>query len=399
MITKITTVQELKQMFLEIFLNKTDKVTDISQESVLNAIAFGCAKIGQKVLTNLAVAEGHLFPDSAYGNYLDELAKIRGVSDRFTALGSSTYLRIVGDEGTTYNKDTNKFYSSSGITFQLEEDTITIPADGYIYCKIKSLETGLKTNVDPVSINRLDNSPQGHVACTNEYKAQGGIDNEADDLFRTRIKENVNQLARNTISYLEQIFMKINSRVLKIYRGGIDSDSRLNLYIVPVNGVNFTEQEFNEILTQSNEFLSLPELFYSENEFSLKLNNVDWLEVNVDFRVDINPSYDYDVVRKSIQIQIGKLFDYRYWKYGDKIEWDNMLFAVKGVDGVRYVPDASFYPNHDINVPKYKLPRVKGFIMRDLNGNVLSDNANVLNSFYYPNDPDYSYQQTVISSI
>ena len=44
MITQIIPTQELKQIFLEVLLNKTDKVTDVSEESVLNGIAFGCAK-------------------------------------------------------------------------------------------------------------------------------------------------------------------------------------------------------------------------------------------------------------------------------------------------------------------------------------------------------------------
>ena len=65
MITKIIPVNELKQMFLEIFLNKTDKVNDVSQESVLNGFAFGCAKVGQKCLVNQAIVEGHIFPDTA----------------------------------------------------------------------------------------------------------------------------------------------------------------------------------------------------------------------------------------------------------------------------------------------------------------------------------------------
>lgn len=41
MITQLTTVDELKQIFLEIFLNKTDKVSDVSNESVLNGVAYG----------------------------------------------------------------------------------------------------------------------------------------------------------------------------------------------------------------------------------------------------------------------------------------------------------------------------------------------------------------------
>ena len=43
MITKITTADELKQIFTEILLNKTDKISDISNESVLNGMAYGCS--------------------------------------------------------------------------------------------------------------------------------------------------------------------------------------------------------------------------------------------------------------------------------------------------------------------------------------------------------------------
>lgn len=193
--------------------------------------------------------------------------------------------------------------------------------------------------------------------------------------------------------------MKINNNVLKVYKGGIDADGRLNLIVVSVNGQNFTEDEFNEILTRSEEYLSLFELLRDSSGSSLKLNNVDWLWVDVDFRCDINPSFDSDEVRKNIQIQMSKLFDYRFWNYGDKVEWENLLFAAKNTEGVKYVPDTHFFPHADINVEKYRLPRIRSFILRDLDGNILIDNNGVLSQFFYPNDPDVSYQSSVLMSI
>ena len=83
MITKITPVEELKQIFLEIFLNKTDKVSDVSDDSVLNVIATGNATLTQRTLTNQAIIEGHIFPDSAYGEYFDNLSAIRVFALRF----------------------------------------------------------------------------------------------------------------------------------------------------------------------------------------------------------------------------------------------------------------------------------------------------------------------------
>jgi len=397
MITKITSIQELKQIFLEIFLNKTDKVNDVGNDSVLNGIAFGVAKIGQKCLVNQSVIEGHLFPDTAYGKYLDNLAKIRGISPRFGSTSSTTYLRLIADPGTFYLRDT-VFTSTTGINFILEND-VTVDNNGFAYAKVRSIQEGIKSNVEPLTINKIANNIQGHLSCTNEYRADGGRDEEDDALFRQRIKDNINQLSRNTIAYLEQLFMKVNNNVLKVYKGGIDNTGKLNLIVVSVNGQDFTQDEFNEMLSYSEEFLTITELLRNNNDFSLNLKNVDWVLVDVDFRVKIDQSYDFDRVRKEIQIQISKLFDYRFWKFGDKVEWENILFAVRQVDGVRYVPDNYFLPRADINISEYKLPRVRGFIIRDLDGNIIEDNNGVISEFYYPNSPDYSYQSSVLANV
>ena len=398
MITKIVPVQELKQIFLEVLLNKTDKVNDVSAESVLNGIAFACAKVGQKCLVNQSVVEGHLFPDTAYGSYLDELAAIRGIAPRFGAAPSTTYVRFIGEEGTFYNASTLILYASSGISFTLEEDVV-IGANGYAYGKVRATSSGANTNVDPLSINRLNINPQGHYSVTNEYRASGGRDYEDDDLFRQRIKDSVNQLSRNTMSYLEQVFMKINDRVLRLHKGGMTADGKMNLIVVSVNGQNFTQQEFDEILSRSEEFLPLNELLRENTDFALNLQNVDWLPIDVEFRVDIDPAYNQAIVRRNIAIQMNKLFDYRFWKYGDKVEWENLLYAAKNVEGVRYVPDTHFHPAADINVPRYRLPRVRGFILRDLSGNVIEDNGGLMSAVYYPNTIEDGYIASVLSNI
>ena len=398
MITKITTVDELKQIFIEILLNKTDKISDVSNESVLNGIAYGCAKLAQRMLVNQGVVESHIFPDTAYGEYLDNLARIRGISPRNNACGSTAYIRVEGKPGTIYEKDKIILSSSSGINFELEND-YKLSDLGWGYIKVKSKQVGLTTNVDALTINTMNNAPEGHNICTNEYCATGGLDNEDDDTFRMRIKDSVNQLARNTLSYIEQIFMKINNRVLKVHKGGIDKDNKFNLIVVPTNGQNFSEEEFNEILSRSEEYLSLNEILKDDTEYSLRLKNVDWHPVDIDFRVNIDASYDVDEVRKQMQIKISKLFDYRFWKTGDRIDWENILYLLRNTEGVRYIPENYFNPRVDINVDKYRLPRLRGFILRDLEGNILLDNYSILSEFNYPNDNDTSFQSSILMSI
>lgn len=403
MITKIIPIDTLKQMFVEILLNKTDKISDISNESVLNGIAYGCSKLAQRLLVNQGVVEGHLFPDTAYGDYLDNIAASRGIAPRFTSFGSTTYVRVQAAIGTTYSSGTT-FISSNGIQF-ISTSNYTVGRDGYGYIKVNSVQGGAASNVDALTINTISNPPVGHIACTNEYAATGGRDNESDDDFRIRIKASANQLARNTMAYLEQIFMKINSKVLRLHRGGVDENGRICLIVVSINGQDFTTAEFDEILSQSEEFLSLNELSrQTVSGFPISLVNPNWYPIDIDFRCDIDPAYDQASVRRNMQIAVSKLFDYRYWNTNGKVEWENILYAIRNTDGVRYVSDAFFLPKSDINMTNYRLPRVRGFIVRDMDGGVLSDNYSITSQFdytdyFFPNSPDANFQQSVITTI
>ena len=398
MITKIVPVSDLKQMFLEILLNKTDKISDISDDSVLNGIAYGCAKVGQRLLVNQGIVEGHLFPDTAYGQYLDNIASIRGVSPRFGACGSTTYVRVIAEPGTSYIMGVQKFTSTSGVTFELEESK-TVDKNGFAYIKVKSTQVGTSTNVDPVSINKVSPKPNGHISVTNEYAATGGMDAESDALFRQRIKNSVNALSRGTIAFIEQVFMKINPRVLKVFKGGITSNGKMNLIICSTNGASFSQNEFDLMISRSEEYLSLYDILREVSGYALNLVNVEWQYVDVSFRVELDPSYDVDAVRKNIQIQMNKLFDYRFWNQGDRIEWDDLLQVAKNTEGVRYIPDNYFYPQSDINVPSNKLPRIRGFIMYDLNGNIIESNNGLISDVYYPNSPNIDFQSSVINTI
>ena len=403
MITKIIPVDTLKQIFVEILLNKTDKISDISNESVLNGIAYGCSKLAQRLLVNQGVVEGHLFPDTAYGDYLDDIALSRGIAPRFKSFGSTTYIRVQAAEGTIYSAGTT-FLSSNGIQFR-STDEYVVGRDGYGYIKVNSIQGGATSNVDALTINTINNAPSGHIACTNEYAATGGRDDESDDDFRIRIKASANQLSRNTMAYLEQIFMKINPKVLRLHRGGVDEDGRICLIVVSINGQNFDTDEFNELLSQSEEYLSLNELMrQTDNGFALHLVNPNWYPVDIDFRCDIDPSYDQSLVRRNMQIAVSKLFDYRYWNTNGKIEWENILYAIKNTEGVRYVSDAFFLPHNDINLTNYRLPRVRGFVIRNMDGGVLSDNYGITSQFeytdyFFPNTPDTNFQQSVLTTI
>lgn len=399
MITKLVTVEEYKEIFTEILLNKTDNVSKISEGSALNAIAFGVAKLAQKVNKDIAIMESHIFPDTAVGSSLDYIANLYGISPRFGAKQSSTYVRLVGDPSTTYVAGTHILKSSTGLEFDFDKN-YTIGTHGYTYAKIRSRTTGSTTNVNALTINKITPTPTNHKYVVNEFAAQFGSDRENDDVFRKRIKEGVDLLSKSTLSQIEQVFLKINQNVLRVYYGGIDSYGRTVLQILTENGINLTTSELNDIVLRAEKFFSLTEFRPSNfNGYGVTIQNVSWQPLDVSMRVDIDPSFAVDDVRKDIQIRLNKYIDYRYWKPGGTIEWDNMLDIVKSTDGVRYVNDSFFSPSTDIQTQVLKLPRIRGFQMLDLNGNLIIDLAGVLNQSYYPQDIDFKFQASVLQNI
>jgi len=399
MFTKLTTTEEYKEIFQEILINKTNNVTKITDGGVLNVIAYGIAKIAQKINKDIAILEGNIFPDTAVGKALDNIAMLYGVYQRFGARQSSTYIRVVGDPGTTYIVGTHVLKSNSGVEFDIDAN-YTISAFGYGYIKIRSRTTGSNTNVDALSINKMSTPPSGHKYVINEYAAQFGNDRESDDVFRKRVKEGVDLLSRSTISQVEQVFMKINENVLKVYYGGIDAQGRVVLSILTENGIDLNTSELNDIVLRAEKFFSLTEFRPSNfNGYGVVLQNVQWQPIDISMRVDIDPAFVTDDVRKEIQIRINKYLDYRYWRAGNKVEWDNLLDIVKHTDGVRYVSDSYFFPSVDLQTEVLKLPRVRGFQMLDLDGNILEDLQGNLNPIYYPQEKDFGFQATVLQNI
>lgn len=399
MFTKLISVEELKSTFTEILLNKTDKITKITEGSVVNGASFGVAKIGQKIIKDIAVLESKIFPDTASGRHLDDIARLEGVSQRFGSRQSSTYVRISGNVGTNYVAGTHVFKSSSGIEFDLESN-YTIGVHGWGYVKVRSKTTGSNTNVDALTINQVSPVPLGHTYCINEFAASFGKDKEVDDVFRKRIKEGVNLLSKSTISQIEQVFLKINENVLKVYYAGIDDMGRTVLAILTENGIDLSQSEMNDIILRSEKYFSLIEFRPSNfNGYGVSLRNVQWQPIDISMRIDLESSMSQDEIRKDIQIRLNKYLDYRYWKSGSMLQWDDLLDIVKNTKGVRYVSDAHFFPSSDIQTDLFKLPRIRGFQVLDLDGNLIQNISGSLNPIYYPTEKDFSNISSILQTI
>jgi len=403
---KPSTSIERQLLFIETLINLSvnedgsSKISKVSNNSVLSGVAGGVAKVSGKAEKDIVLAVSQLFPDNAYGIQLDQVALNFGIGSRLQALGSSTYIRLVADPGTQYIANTHYFTADNGIRFELEEN-ITVGVIGFNYAKIRSLTTGFSTNVDPLSVSKCSPQPSGHINCVNEYIATGGRDIESDEIFRARIKDGPNFSAKGTISMLEQVFIKINTKVLKVFHLGAHRDGKTVLAIVTQNGVNLNQSELNELLTRSLPYFNLNEHRPFGTDFiGIRLVNLEYQPIDVSLRVQLDDSFNPDEIRKQMQISMSKYLDFRYFDtYKNQLQWDKLLQICQNIPGVIYVPDQYFYPRTDLTIDTFMLPRLRSFLLLNLEGQVIANYNNTLSPVYYPNVVDESFHATILKNI
>lgn len=385
LITEVLTIADLKTLYTETFLNHTSKVSKISDLSVLNAHAFGVAKIFQKDLKDTAILESQIFPELSSGSYLDNAAKLVGTLARLSASASSAYVLVKADPATIYIPGESYFTSSQGVTFNIV-DVVIVNTNGYAYIPVVSAASGKNTNVGAFTINRIIAPPSGHKECTNEYEAAGGRDAENDEDFKSRISTYAQFASKSSSENLLNNLRLLNTDILGIKKSGYSEDGKVLISIYNCNGRYFTVDELGNLEDKLGEFMSMSDVDDQAGVLGVKLRNIEWHQVGgaggIDFRVDILSGFSEVDVRKNIQIQLTKFFDFRFFNK-NKIEWDDLLQLVKSVKGVKYVPDEFFLPHTDSLIEKFKLPRVIKFIMRDMSGSILFNNNSSILPIYY----------------
>jgi len=398
-IIRQATSQELESIHIESFINNSqNKITKVSDHSALRGLIRGNVRTAKKALKDIVLAVSHLYPDLAFDSTLDSVAEMLGIAPRFNAAQSSTWVRMVANEGTFYEAGINTVSDNKGNIFDLESD-LTIGVKGYDYVKVRSQQSSGSSNVDPYTIINISPEPSGHIAVINEYGAKGGRDVEDDATFLQRIKEGPDILAQDTLSYLTQAFIKINSNVLRVVFDGIDQNGKATLSILTVNGIDLNDDELNTLLEQGSQYFALTELNpIGTKSYGVKLKNVTYFPIDVDMRIELFTGVSFSDVVIDIQQKFSKLVDFRFWDSSlNKIEWDKLLSIVINVDGVKSVADRYFTPNVDITLKANEFPRFRGFIARDLFGNVMiSQGTEVVNPIFYDQEISVNLSATVL---
>jgi hypothetical protein len=397
-----STAAQRKQLFVEILLSKTNKINKVSDNAITNAMAYGVGKVSGKAEKDIIQALSQLFPDDAWSTGLDQCAQNFGITTRFGASVSSTYVRVVGAAGTVYTAGVNVFSSNTGVQFNIEK-TVVIGSSGFAYVPVRSITTGSSSNVDPGTITSITPTPTGHQFCVNEYQALGGRDQESDIDYRQRIKNGPDILAKGTIAAIEQAFMLINGNILEVIYQGINGSGQLQLAIVTQNGIALNDAEIDTLLVQAETFFGLAELRpFGRKSYGVNIYNINVQPIDVSFRCQLQPSAIADNVRIAIQVAMSKYVDPRYFQSGiDYVDWTVLLELARNVSGMKNVPDTYFYPNANVPTDPNSIIRIRGFEMLNLDGSIINNSTGSFNPVYYPNVGliDFNYWASVLKTI
>jgi len=129
------------------------------------------------------------FVQTSYGQYLDYLGQVRGVT-RLPATLSTGKVKFTGQPGTVINAgtrvSTQSSANSSAIIFETTESGV-INEQGELTVSTVCTEAGTIGNVPTGTIVLMVEPVEGVTSVTNPEPFTGGTDIEDDDAFRERI--------------------------------------------------------------------------------------------------------------------------------------------------------------------------------------------------------------------
>lgn len=132
-----------------------------------------------------------IFPEYAYGEFLDLHAKSRGMTRRAAAAANGV-LTITGEVGTTIQA--GSIFSTASVNDEPSVDykvltSVKIPGSGTVNVNVQCTQTGVVGNAPANTVVLVSSKITGITAVTNEKALTGGTETENDESLVDRITE------------------------------------------------------------------------------------------------------------------------------------------------------------------------------------------------------------------
>lgn len=363
MIVETKTIEQLKNEFNICFRNNCgDKVTKFSDLSVINGFSFALSKIVQKVIKSAAQIESKLFPESANGTALDDIASRQGIPARRAKSKSSVVLLFKASEGTTYPINT-QVKTASGIIVSTQSELV-INSNGYGYVLAESTTYGIEANVlANTLVTLVATAPVGHTSVTNPMRAIGGADEESDYTFRNRLINGEHILSRNTEAFYEALIINSNSNVMRINMSGLDIVNKsFEVVLVKNSLADFTNEEIDAIKEDIIDNLPMSD----RNLVKLNVSSINYEAIDLFIPLRLTAGYTLANVLRDIQINLATYLDLTRWDFGKTVSWADMYEIIRHTEGVYEIIDTFYSPKKDVLVGSNSLPRIRQVTIKNV---------------------------------
>lgn len=223
MTIQLPNLQELIDIATTEIRGRTDKITDFSEGSIIDAHIGGSGAVGQELAYQLALIISAFFINTATGKDLDDRLRDYNIfrKDAVAASGTITLTRLTSNNirainaGSTFKcADGTEFYNPNNIVFNIGTTVVTVS----VIAKIM----GTSGNILANTLTTIVPTPSETIQITHP-SLSNGIDGETDEQLRLRFYLELSNMARGTTPALIVGALKhtgvSNAAVQKVHSG------------------------------------------------------------------------------------------------------------------------------------------------------------------------------------
>jgi hypothetical protein len=326
---------------------------------------------GQKIKT--------LFLSTATGDNLDTYGLERGVA-RNGAVGAQALIVFKGTDGTVIPELT-QITGDHGYIFETQS-AVTISTDGgYQYGSeglgaavlAQCTSTGSTTNVSENTINKLVVAISGVDSASNPLPAYYGTDEESDEEYRYRIKNQISILNKTTEAFIREACIEAVPGISRIFVEKAAGQNIINIYTLARNNTYVSTAQKAYIKKYLNDnWVILPQI----NILDLPITDVD-----VYMKVRPVTGYSLQDVFVAIADNLVEYLDFRTWALGGDVDSDGILQICINNDMIDDIEVSTFEPMENIDVPYNSLPVLSNITMIHLDNPSITINLDLHPSY------------------
>jgi phage-related baseplate assembly protein len=241
-----------------------------------------------------------------------------------------------------------------------------------------AITTGASGNVSANTVTTLVVADADITSVTNPSHAQGGVDAETDDQFRTRIVERILLKNQGTLKYYEALAKEIDEEAFRVYACKGESTREVAIYVMNRSGTGMSAAD--------RDYLENSIKNYAPVCAVPKVYNIPFTDVDIYAKISLQTGYTLQDVFEKMLVNLADFINWAEMDFGVEIDDADILSIVNGTEGVKDVDMSTFQPNANVECANNSIPRVGTVVLVNMNDTGSTINFSPITSYIYRYD-------------